>query len=146
MHVRGVNSDTSDAVSKAAAAYEKALAHRAEQHRYIAQAQREVAARRSILPNLESDVERARVRLAVAQGLTAAYPTSAAHRDAQREVELAQHAARYPNRALADASLPHHFSGNIFGDECWVGQLHDGGACGFRPGPEGISDDTHVRG
>lgn len=58
---------------------------------------------------------------------------------------MTQHAARHPAHALADPDWPHRYSGNIFGDECWVGQLTDAGPCGFRPGPDGITDEAHVR-
>lgn len=129
----------------AEAALARALKVRADQHRYIAEAQRELAARRSILPSIDEDVARARARLDAARGATPTYPTHAERRAVQREVDMAIHAARFPGKALADASVPHRFSGDQFAHECWVGQLHDGGVCGFQLGTEGITDDLHAR-
>ncbi|MBN9214719.1 MAG: hypothetical protein J0J04_07885 [Microbacterium sp.] len=129
----------------AEAAFAHALKVRADQHRYIAEAQRELTARRSILPSIDEDVARARARLDAARGAPSPYPAHAERRAVQREVDMALHAARFPGRALADASVPHRFSGDLFAHECWVGQLHDGGVCGFQTGPEGITDELHDR-
>lgn len=117
-------------VDEAERAYERALEHRAAQHRYVAQAQRELAARRAILPDLDIEVACARANLDSARGMTSPWPGREHQRQARSEVDRAIHAARYPGPALADPRDHHRYSGDMCGAECWVGQLHERGVCG----------------
>ena len=119
-------------VLQAEAAYEEALRRRNEQHRYIAAARREAASRAAIVPDIEIEIARARANLELAQGRDRSeirWPTRAEQLAARRDVEYALHAARNPADALADPSDEHAFSGDAFGLECMVGQLHTA-ACG----------------
>lgn len=119
--------------------YDRAVAHVAAQHRYVAAAQREVVARQAILPNLLNEVERARRALDVASGRAEhRHHDYAADRLAQRLVDQQLHLARRPGDQLASAADPHDYSGDPYGAECWVGLLHRDGSC-LR-----LRDDHHA--
>lgn len=117
-------------VDEAERAFEHALERRASQHRYIAEAQREIAARRAILPDLDLDVARAGANLDSARGAKASWPGRDQQRQVRSDVDRAIHSARLPADALSDPRLTHRYSGDLYGSECWAGQLHEQGACG----------------